>query len=179
MERLENVNITKTSNRLTGLIAATLLVAGIGLAGTVTSAGAAVSKGSEPAAAAAPAPVQPLAAAAAAAAPGIWTVTTDWGCDGSITGSFTQTFNANGTWTTSPFVHSGRWYQVGGIVVWSFADTPALVYSGNISGSWMSGAQGYETAGGMTGCFGARVAGVPGAPGARVAPGHGDAAIGR
>ena len=41
---------------------------------------------------------------------GNWTLTTDWGCDGSITGSFNQTFNANGTWNSTPFIHSGRWY---------------------------------------------------------------------
>ncbi len=94
---------------------------------------------------------------------GAWTVTTDWGCDGSITGSFTQTFNADGTWTSSPFVHNGRWFQVEGIVAWTFSDVANLVYAANLSGSWMAGAQGYETAGGQKGCFGARRAGIPSA----------------
>jgi len=93
---------------------------------------------------------------------GTWTLTTDWGCDGSITGSFTQTFNADGTWTSAPFAHNGRWYQVEGLVVWTFADVANLVYAGNLSGSWIAGAQGYETAGGIKGCFGGHQAGVPG-----------------
>lgn len=85
---------------------------------------------------------------------GSWSLTTDWGCDGSITGSFNQVFNANGTWSSSPFVHSGRWFQVEGLVVWTFDDTPNLVYAANLSGSWMAGVQGYEMAGGPKGCFG-------------------------
>lgn len=91
---------------------------------------------------------------------GSWTVTTDWGCDGSITGSFTQTFNADGTWTSTPFVHNGRWFQSEGMVTWTFADTPNLVYAANLSGSWMAGIQGYEQASGMKGCFGARRTGI-------------------
>jgi hypothetical protein len=94
---------------------------------------------------------------------GSWVITTDWGCDGSITGSFNQTFNADGTWASSPFVHSGRWYQVEDIVVWTFNDTPNLVYAADLSGSWMTGAQGFETVGGIKGCFGAHRAGVPAA----------------
>jgi hypothetical protein len=95
-----------------------------------------------------------------ASAVGTWNLTTDWGCDGSITGSFTQTFNANGTWSSTPFVHSGRWFQGEGLVIWVFNDTPNLVYSADLSGSWMSGIQGYTTAGGIKGCFGGRRAGV-------------------
>jgi hypothetical protein len=86
---------------------------------------------------------------------GAWSITTDWGCDGSITGKFNQTFNKNGTWNSTPFVHSGRWYQVEGLVVWTVNDTPNLVYAANLSSNWMTGVQGYETAGGMTGCFSA------------------------
>ena len=93
---------------------------------------------------------------------GTWTLTTDFGCDGSITGSFTMTFNADGTWTSTPFVHNGRWYQVEGLVVWTAADIADLVYAGNLSGSWMSGVQGFETAGGSKGCFGGHRSGVPG-----------------
>ncbi|HCT81222.1 MAG TPA: hypothetical protein DGT23_32575 [Micromonosporaceae bacterium] len=150
------MNITKMGNRLAGLTAATLLLAGIGLVGLTSGAGAAVNKGSDPAAGPATAAVQ---------APGItiagtWNLTTDWGCDGSITGSFSQTFNADGTWTSSPFVHSGRWFQVGGVIAWTYSDTPNLVYAGNVSGSWISGVQGYETAGGIKGCFGGRLQGV-------------------
>jgi hypothetical protein len=93
---------------------------------------------------------------------GAWTLTTDWGCDGSITGTFTQTFNADGTWSASTGNH-GRWYQVEGMVAWTFLDTANLVYAANLSGSWMSGVQGYETAGGQKGCFGGRRAGIPSA----------------
>jgi hypothetical protein len=94
---------------------------------------------------------------------GDWTLTTDWGCDGSITGTFKQTFNADGTWSVSaPFPHKGRWFQVEGLVVWNFTDVANLVYAANLSGSWMSGAQGYETSGGSKGCFGGHRAGVAG-----------------
>lgn len=94
---------------------------------------------------------------------GTWSLTTDWGCDGSITGTFTQTFKADGTWSSTPFAHHGRWYQDEGLVVWTFEDTPNLVYAGNLSGSWMAGAQGYEVASGIKGCFGGHKAGVPAA----------------
>lgn len=93
---------------------------------------------------------------------GSWVITTDWGCDGSITGTFNQTFNANGTWSSASPSHSGRWYQVECLVVWTFTDTPNLVYAVNVSGSWFSGVQGYETAGGIKGCCGGHKSGVPG-----------------
>ena len=93
---------------------------------------------------------------------GSWVITTDWGCDGSITGSFNQTFKADGTWSSTPFIHSGRWYQVEGLVVWTFNDTPNLAYAVNLSGSWIAGVQGYETAGGIKGCCGGHRAGVAG-----------------
>jgi hypothetical protein len=92
---------------------------------------------------------------------GKWTLTVDWGCDGSITGSFDHTFNADGTWVNS-YGDKGRWYQVECLVVWIFTSVPNLVYAGNVSGSWFSGVQGYETAGGIKGCFGGHKAGVPG-----------------
>jgi hypothetical protein len=93
---------------------------------------------------------------------GTWSLTTDWGCDGSITGSFNQTFNADGTWSSpAPFPHSGRWFQTEGLVTWTFNDTANLVYAANLSGSWMAGIQGYETAGGSKGCFGGHRAGLP------------------
>lgn len=160
-------------NRLTGLASATLLLVGIGLVGMTTGAGAAVTAGPDVVAAPATAPVQGPAIAIA----GTWTLTTDWGCDGSITGSFTQTFNANGTWTSSPFVHNGRWFQVGGVIIWTFADVPNLTYSGNVSGSWISGIQGYPVVNGITGCFGGRVRGVAAAE--APATGKSDAATGR
>ena len=111
---------------------------------------------------------------------GSWVITTDWGCDGSITGSFNQTFHADGTWTSTPFAHNGRWIQVEGLVVWTFSDIANLVYSGNLSGSWMAGIEGYEAAGGIKGCYGAHRAGVPGAPALApaAAAGH-DPALGR
>jgi hypothetical protein len=108
---------------------------------------------------------------------GSWTLTTDWGCDGTITGSFTQTFESNGTWTSSPFVHNGRWFQDEGLVVWTYEDVPNLVYSANLSGSWMAGAQGYETPGGAKGCFGGHRTGVSAAAAAR--PAVADPALGR
>jgi hypothetical protein len=110
---------------------------------------------------------------------GSWSLTTDWGCDGSITGSFDQTFNADGTWSSSPFVHNGRWFQVEGVAVWTFDDVPNLVYAGNVNGSWIEGAQGYETAGGINGCFGGHRAGVPAAlEAARAAEEVADPALG-
>ena len=36
--------------------------------------------------------------------------------------------------------------KVEGLVVWTFSDTANLVYAANLSGSWMAGVQGYETA---------------------------------
>jgi len=92
---------------------------------------------------------------------GTWTITTDFGCDGSIAGSINQTFNAYGTWTNT-IGSNGRWYQVEGLVVWDFNNAAKLVYSANLAGSWMAGALGYTTQGGLRGCFGAHRAGVPG-----------------
>jgi hypothetical protein len=54
---------------------------------------------------------------------GTWTVTTDFGCDGSIAGSFNQTFNADGSWTNT-IGSNGRWYQVEGLVVWTLTTRP-------------------------------------------------------
>jgi hypothetical protein len=114
-----------------------------------------------------------------ASAVGTWNLTTDWGCDGSITGSFSQTFSANGTWSSTPFVHSGRWFQAEGLVIWTFANTPNLVYSANLSGSWMSGIQGYTTSGGIKGCFGGRRAGVSVAAEKSMAKGSHDPTLGK
>jgi hypothetical protein len=99
---------------------------------------------------------------------GTWTLTTDWGCGGSITGSFEMTFNADGTLSSSPFVHSGRWFQVEDVAVWTFDDVAGLVYAGNLNGSWVEGAQGY-TSDGFSGCFGGHVAGIPAAAEAAMA----------
>ena len=92
---------------------------------------------------------------------GAWRLTTDWGCDGSITGSFDQTFNADGTWTAGG--SNGRWFQVEGMVVWSYNSPAGLRYSANLSGSWMAGIQGYTDTTGLKGCFGGVRAGVPAA----------------
>ena len=100
---------------------------------------------------------------------GSWVLTTDWGCDGSITGSFNQTFNADGTWTSVPFAHNGRWFQTEGLITWTFNDVQNLVYAANLTGSWMSGIQGYETAGGTKGCFGGHRPELPAALEARKA----------
>jgi hypothetical protein len=111
---------------------------------------------------------------------GTWTLTTDWGCGGSITGSFDQTFNADGTWSSTPFVHRGRWFQVENVVIWVFDDVSNLVYAGNINGSWIEGAQGYTTAGGSKGCFGGHRAGIPAAlKTAMAAKKAGDPALGK
>ncbi|WP_117211992.1 hypothetical protein [Allorhizocola rhizosphaerae] len=148
------MSISKLRNRLAGITAATVLLAGIGL--VATTSGAAASKG-------------PDAITGAAAAPGVqspsvqilgtWFLTTDWGCDGSITGSFTQTFNADGTWSGAS--HNGRWFQVGNVIVWSYNTAAGLQYAGNVSGSWISGVQGYTNGTAIApGCFGGRVNGV-------------------
>jgi hypothetical protein len=92
---------------------------------------------------------------------GTWLLTTDWGCGSTITGSFNQTFNADGTWTSTPYLHAGRWFQVGAIVTWTFVGIPNLVYTANLSGGWMTGIQGYEMAHGSNGCFGGHLAGIP------------------
>src|SRR5512135_3530095 len=84
---------------------------------------------------------------------GTWTLTTDFGCDGTLTGSFQITFNNDGTWNSTPFIHNGRWFQGEGLAVWTFNDVPNLVYSANVSGIWMAGIQGFTT-GGNQGCFG-------------------------
>ena len=110
---------------------------------------------------------------------GNWTLTTDWGCDGSGLGSFQMTFNADGTWSSSPFVHSGRWFQVENVAVWTFNDVANLVYAGNLNGSWIEGAQGYTSGGAGTGCFGGHVTGIPtAAVAAEAAAGARDPAIG-
>src|SRR5262249_36119461 len=57
---------------------------------------------------------------------------------------------------------NGRWYQIEGLVVWDFNNAAKLVYAANLAGSWMSGALGFTTSGGLRGCFGAHRAGVPG-----------------
>ena len=92
---------------------------------------------------------------------GTWTVTTDFGCDGSIAGSFNQTFNADGSWTNT-IGSTGRWFQVEGLITWDFNNAAKLVYAANVAGSWMAGSLGYTTAGGLKGCFGAHREGVPG-----------------
>lgn len=108
---------------------------------------------------------------------GTWTLTTDWGCGGTITGSFDMVFNADGTWSSSPY--SGRWFQVEDVAIWTFDNVPNLVYSGNLNGSWIEGAQGY-TADGYSGCFGGHVAGVPAAiEAARAVEGAPHPALGR
>lgn len=153
-----------TTRKLASIAAAALLVVGVGLVGG--SSASAVDKGAETATTS-----QSLSGSgpAIAALPGTWTLTTDWGCDGSITGSFSITFNANGTWTTGTY--NGRWYQVGDMAVWTFSTVADLSYAGNLSGSWISGIQGYTTAGGITGCFGGSLSGLAAAAKAPAAAG--------
>jgi len=92
---------------------------------------------------------------------GTWQITTDFGCDGSIAGTFDQTFNADGTWTNS-IGSTGRWFQVEGFATWDFNNAAKLVYVADVAGSWMAGSLGFTTAGGLKGCFGAHRSGVPG-----------------
>ena len=92
---------------------------------------------------------------------GTWQITTDFGCDGSIAGTFDQTFNADGTWTNS-LGSNGRWFQVEGLATWDFNNAAKLVYAANVAGSWMAGSLGYTTSGGLRGCFGAHREGIPG-----------------
>ncbi|MGH9634494.1 MAG: hypothetical protein ACRD72_06615 [Candidatus Angelobacter sp.] len=92
---------------------------------------------------------------------GTWVITTDFGCDGSIAGSFDQTFHADGTWTNT-IGSNGRWFQIEGLVQWDFNNAAKLIYAANLAGSWMAGSLGYTTVGGLKGCFGAHRAGVPG-----------------
>jgi hypothetical protein len=92
---------------------------------------------------------------------GKWKLTTDFGCDGSIAGTFDQTFNADGTWSNS-LGSKGRWFQVEGLATWDFDNAAKLVYAANVAGSWVSGSLGYTTAGGLKGCFGGHKEGVPG-----------------
>ena len=92
---------------------------------------------------------------------GTWTLTTDFGCDGSIAGSFDQTFKADGTWSNS-IGSTGRWFLVEGIVQWDFNNADKLIYAAYVAGSWMTGSLGYTTAGGTKGCFGGHKAGVAG-----------------
>ena len=108
---------------------------------------------------------------------GNWVFTSDWGCDGSITGSWDQTFHADGTWTSS-LGHSGRWFQVEGLITFTFNKVANLVYACNVTGSWISGIQGYETPGGIKGCHGAHRAGVPASLAAAVAKKGADPALG-
>lgn len=145
------MNISKLRNKLVGLTAATVLVAGIGLVATTSTAAA--SKAPDVVAAA------PGVQAPGVQITGVWFFTTDWGCDGSITGSFTLTFNADGTWSGSG--NTGRWFQVGNGLVFSFNNVAGLQYAGNVSGSWISGVQGYTNGTAIApGCFGARVNGL-------------------
>ncbi len=145
------MNISKLRSKLVGLTAATVLVAGVGL--LATTSGAAASKAPET-----------VTAAPGVQGPGVqiagtWFFTTDWDCNGSITGSFTLTFNADGTWTGAG--HNGRWFQVGNGLVFTFATAAGLQYAGNVSGSWISGVQGYTNGTAIApGCFGARVNGL-------------------
>lgn len=171
------MNVIKTRSRWLSVISAAVLLAGAGIIGMTSGAGAAdKASGAAPPAVAAAA--QPIALAAEVSVAGGWTLTTDWGCDGSITGSFTVTFNANGTWTSSGG-NNGRWYQVGSMVVWNFANVANLIYSGNLSGSWMSGVQGYPTAGGSTGCFGGHLSSVAAQARVPATAGQGDPITGR
>lgn len=83
---------------------------------------------------------------------GTWLATIDWGCDGTITGTSTWTFNANGTWTYA--FGGGFWIQVEGLVAWNFTNTASLIYTANVTLNAIVGIQGYAQQGGIgTGCF--------------------------
>lgn len=94
---------------------------------------------------------------------GTWQVVgVDWGCKGTVVKAGPFTFNANGTWSYS--FGGGRWVQVGGTVFWNFTNAAGLVYAANINANAMSGAMGYTTAGGQSGCFYALRSQPPAAP---------------
>ena len=89
--------------------------------------------------------------------PGSWTLYYDWGCDGGV-GNSKITFNANGTFASSPY--TGKWVQFDGNVLWRFDQAPSAVYGGNGVGTALTGAS--STFAGLNGCWYAIKSGSPG-----------------
>ncbi len=88
---------------------------------------------------------------------GNWVLDIDWDCDGRYDGFLHLTFSANGTWAIKgDFPHRGRWFHNQGLIIWTFNDVKDIVYTANLSGSSMSGIQGYTKSKGKKGCFGGR-----------------------
>lgn len=84
---------------------------------------------------------------------GEWLLTTDWGCDASKPPSgFTITFNADGSFVADG--SSGGWLQVGGMALWSFNNSPDLIYTANVNPNALVGVMGYASSSRKdTGCF--------------------------
>jgi hypothetical protein len=80
----------------------------------------------------------------------------DWGAVGTVLAAGPQTFHADGTWTYA--FGGGRWFQVEGMVTWSFDRRTDLIYSGNAIAEAVVGIQGFAVAppdpeSGVSGCF--------------------------
>lgn len=76
---------------------------------------------------------------------GTWNYYYDWSCNGGY-GSTTITFNADGTFTSTPY--TGKWYMVQGYIMWIYSS--GTTYSGTIIGGAMVGMMNANT---MTGCW--------------------------
>ena len=81
--------------------------------------------------------------------PGEWTLHFDWDCNGSYN-STDINFNSNGTFQSGRY--TGTWYQVEGMIIWSFDDSP-VCYAGNIAGSAISGLMSTFEKSEKTGCW--------------------------
>jgi hypothetical protein len=91
--------------------------------------------------------------ASASSIVGTWYGYVAWGCSGPPVenASTTWTFKNDGSWTYE--FGGGRWFQLEGLVVWTFTNAANLVYTANVTLNALDGIQGYEQAGGSTGCF--------------------------
>lgn len=86
--------------------------------------------------------------ATAQAVAGSWTLSFDWGCDGSYsTTSFTAA--ANGTWSSGGG-YTGLWVSVAGMLTYTFDDSETT-YSGVMAAKSVTGIQ--TTFTGTNGCF--------------------------
>jgi hypothetical protein len=79
---------------------------------------------------------------------GTYTMTFDWGCDGSATGTTSWTINSNGTWTVNG-VNNGTWRLLGNHFQLTYAGI-STIYQGTAIGNHIEGTM---TSGASTGCF--------------------------
>lgn len=84
---------------------------------------------------------------------GVWDVVRiDWGCDGSVGTAGPFAFDSDGTWN---YRHgTGKWSQVGDLVIFDFDAVDGLVYSAVVSADSMTGMMAYVGGAGK-GCFSA------------------------